>query len=220
MIGIIHERIIIHVVKELEKPLITNLSWSHDNQYLAYTFSSFDADADNDDMEVDVFECVFVLNTKNWKHDFLLEGNFEHVSFSPDDRYLGIGTRKGLIKIVELGSHKIITEFKTFGRGMRYGPYWSPDQKYIAIASYDDNVKIYDTRTYDHKVSLKGLTRQIHGLSWSPSGDFIAGCDTTGLLILWKTDSWEEFCRVKIKESTISMDWCKTKPIFSVRLNY
>jgi WD40 repeat protein len=79
-------------------------------------------------------------------------------------------------------------------RGVVSGCAISPSGDYIVSASWDQTLKVWDTRTGEERRSLRGHTGVVYACAISPAGDFIVSASRDQTLKVWDTLSGEERC--------------------------
>ncbi|WP_161977709.1 WD40 repeat domain-containing protein [Dictyobacter kobayashii] len=62
---------------------------------------------------------------------------------------------------------------------------WSPDGKFIASASADTTVRVWDATTGRTIAVYRGHTDIVYGVNWSPDGTRVASASNDGTIKLW-----------------------------------
>ena len=109
---------------------------------------------------------------------YLLSRRFSHTALSvissnagPSATQTTINNQKGLIFTGHLASVNALT--------------WSPDGKFIASASDDTFVQIFESATGTRKIIYKGHTEEVAAVAWSPDGHFIASAGQDRSVQVW-----------------------------------
>jgi ribosome assembly protein 4 len=101
-----------------------------------------------------------------------------HLSFSPDGRYVASASFDKKVKIWDGRTGKFLANF--FGHvGRAYQVCWSSDSRYIASASKDSTVKIWSSKISASEKpraleTLSGHYDEVYALDWSPNGEMVA----------------------------------------------
>jgi serine/threonine protein kinase len=63
---------------------------------------------------------------------------------------------------------------------------WSPDGTYVASASRDKTVQVWQAATGKLICSLQGHTEQVQAVTWSPGGRYLASAGDDGTVRIWE----------------------------------
>ena len=69
---------------------------------------------------------------------------------------------------------------------------FSPDGKYLASASYDNLVNVWDVEMKQTVATLRGHQSLVKGVAWDPIGKFLATQGDDKSVIIWRVDDWEK----------------------------
>lgn len=70
---------------------------------------------------------------------------------------------------------------------------WAPHDGWLASASVDNTVIIWNTQKFPEKVAvLKGHTGMVKGVTWDPVGKYIASQSDDKSLRVWRTADWQQ----------------------------
>jgi WD40 repeat protein len=62
---------------------------------------------------------------------------------------------------------------------------WSPDSRYLASASKDQTVQVWEAMTGKLLTTYRGHTAEVWKVSWSPDGKHIASVGEGGVVQIW-----------------------------------
>lgn len=96
-----------------------------------------------------------------------------HISFSPDGRYIASGSFDKKIKIWDGTTGKFINTL-TGHVGSVYQVCWSADSRILASASKDSTVKLWKPSNHHCIISLPGHSDEVYTLDWSGDGQRLA----------------------------------------------
>ena len=104
-------------------------------------------------------------------------------SFSPDGSRVAVGAGAGIIYDVETAEP--VGTLSSEGISRFYSVAWSPDGTRLATGSNDGDVRLWDARTYELIVILRGHQEYVHDVAWSPDGTQLASASGDGTVRLW-----------------------------------
>ncbi|CAO3635096.1 unnamed protein product [Cunninghamella echinulata] len=96
-----------------------------------------------------------------------------HVSFSPDGRYVASASFDNSVKLWDGVTGKFIGNLRGHV-GAVYQVCWSSDSRMLASCSKDTTLKIWDIKKMKIKMDLPGHLDEVFALDWSPGGDKMA----------------------------------------------
>jgi WD40 repeat protein len=119
------------------------------------------------------------------------------VAFSPDGQRLASASRDGSVKVWDARTGQEIFTFEG-NKNKALPPIWqdniavvafSPDGNRLASGHYDKTVRVWDARTGQEILILKGHTDfHVNGVAFSPDGRRLASASLDGIK-LWEVDS-------------------------------
>ena len=68
---------------------------------------------------------------------------------------------------------------------------FSPDGSLVATSSYDETIRLWNTRTLKHKATLIGHIDEISSIKFSPDGKTLATGSYDKIIRLWNTKNWK-----------------------------
>jgi len=81
---------------------------------------------------------------------------------------------------------------------------WSPDGRRLAASSASDGTAfVWDIDTNSRICKLNGHEGEVHGLAWSPEGNYLATCSADGTARIWRVDECTEVRVIGNHEKTI-----------------
>ena len=131
--------------------------------------------------------CLWHAQTK--KHKIIYEGPdyISSVVYSPDGRTITTGSWNGKIQVWHTitGEELVVIPTKHIG-GVESLAYSSDGQTLVSGGGYRDIiVQLWDATTGEHKITLRGHTKTVSSVVYSPDGKTIASGSTDGTLRLW-----------------------------------
>jgi ribosome assembly protein 4 len=108
-----------------------------------------------------------------------------HVSFSPDGRYLASASFDKSVKLWNGVTGQFLSSLRGHV-GRAYQVAWSADSRLLMSSSQDSTLKVWDVRTRTLKQDLPGHADEVYAVDWSPIGDRGASGGKDKMLKLWR----------------------------------
>jgi WD40 repeat protein len=112
-------------------------------------------------------------------------GGVASVVFSPDGRYLAVGTWGGSsVQLIDTSIWQVIRTFEGHTDGV-LSVAFSPDGRLLASGSRDRTIKLWEVATGQEVRSLKGHTDDVESVAFSPDGRLLASGSIDDTIKLW-----------------------------------
>jgi WD40 repeat protein len=112
-------------------------------------------------------------------------GEVESVVFSPDGRYLAVGTQGGsCVQLIDTSSWQVIRTFEGHTDGVTSVAF-SPDGRLLASGSHDETIKLWEVATGSLVRTLYGHTWVVNSVAFSPDGRLLASSSSDDTIKLW-----------------------------------
>jgi WD40 repeat protein len=111
------------------------------------------------------------------------------VAFAPDGRTFASGSHDGTVQLFEpwTGIRRGILADKAAVEAVAFGP----DGKQLAVSTHARVVKLWDVVAKEEKRVYGGLTALCKSLAFAPDGQWLAGTQPDGRVIVWNTTTGE-----------------------------
>ena len=112
------------------------------------------------------------------------------VAFSPDGHLIASGST-GQAVVWEVATGKILYTVSgvTYTEAPVTGTAFSSDGRYLATASWDKKVRLWEITTGRYIRTLQGHTGEVYAIAFSPDGESLASAAGDRTVILWTVDS-------------------------------
>ncbi|GMF38887.1 unnamed protein product [[Candida] boidinii] len=107
-----------------------------------------------------------------------------HVSFSPDGRYIASASFDNSIKLWDGRDGKFIATFRGHVAPV-YQVSWSSDCRLIVSGSKDTTLKVWDVKTRKLMVDLPGHKDEVYAVDWSVDGKRVASGGKDKMVRIW-----------------------------------
>ena len=112
-------------------------------------------------------------------------GAVASVVFSPDGRYLAVGTIGGSsVQLIDTSSWQVIRTFEGHTSGVTSVAI-SPDGRLLASGSGDGTIKLWEVATGREVRTLEGHTDWVLSVAFSPDGKLLASGSPDHTIKLW-----------------------------------
>lgn len=126
-------------------------------------------------------------------------------SFSPCGNYIALVSSN--VKLLSLNNYSVLATFSYDKYSLRNPIVFSPDSKYFATVSSDHTIIIWDIQKGITRHVLKGPTRTIESLRFSPDGNLIlSAAPSYPEIIMWDVKSGKELYKTPKSHILYQMD--------------
>ena len=120
-------------------------------------------------------------------------GKVNDLAFSADGNFMlaasGVTGLRGEAVLWNLKTGRRAQTFSEGHRDILYGAAFSPDDRLVATAGYDQRIQLWDRQTGKHLRTLKGHNGPVHGIAFSPDGTVLASAGGDAAVKLWHVTS-------------------------------
>ena len=132
---------------------------------------------------------VYLWHVQTRKRKIIYEGPdyIASVAYSPDGRTIATGSWNGKIQVWHTITGEELKAIPTKHKGGVESLAYSPNGQMIVTAGgyRDDLVQLWDATTGEHKTILRGHTKTVSSVVYSPDGKTIASGSTDGTVRFW-----------------------------------
>jgi len=109
-----------------------------------------------------------------------------HVSFSPDGKYIASASFDNSVRLWNGRTGKFIARFLGHVQDV-YMCAWSADSRLLLSASKDSTLVVWNLKTKKIKNQLPGHADEVYAVDWSPDGQKVASGGKDKVLKVWVT---------------------------------
>ncbi len=125
---------------------------------------------------------LIYVNAVAWSHD--------------GSKIAAVGIRQpktqGYLRIIDVDTGRALYQLDPNPGGFT-SVKWSPDDRFIAAGSYDQNIWIIDVQNGTHRATLSGHQATVNDIDWSPDGSkLVSSGSWDGLVILWDMTTYQK----------------------------
>lgn len=149
------------------------LTWSPDATHIAITGEAFKSE-------------LFVLNVSS-EDPPVTKGSFKStlgsVSWSPDGNFIAAGSYAHTAVVQDIKTErKLSSKLHT---GSVTAVAWSLDSSYLASASTDGSIQVWEAATGREICEYHGHSENVHEILWSSDGTYIISCGVDHTIQIW-----------------------------------
>ncbi|XP_058226713.1 topless-related protein 4-like [Rhododendron vialii] len=127
----------------------------------------------------------------NDKCDANLEDVVPCFALSKNDSYV-MSASGAKISLFNMTTFKTMTTFMPPPPAATFLAFHPQDNNIIAVGMEDSSIQIYNVRTDEVKIKLKGHQKRVTGLAFSNVLNVLVSSGADAQLCVWKTDGWEK----------------------------
>jgi WD40 repeat protein/class 3 adenylate cyclase len=155
-------------------------SFSSNNKYLLFR----ECDQWNTDDDYCDPGSAHVIDISNGKeilnHDY--EKGVNSAAFSPDNKYIAVGSREGIVSVWDVSSGKEL--YHEHYSGAVFQVDFSPDSKYVVAIIQDHTVRVIDVQQ-GKEVARVIHDGEVNSAAFSPDGKYVASAGNDGIVRVW-----------------------------------
>lgn len=151
---------------------IWSVKFSKDDNYILTSSSDYTAKIH----EIRTEKCIGV---------YVYGDELREADFSPREDLVVMVGLSGFVKIADIESEKIISEYLVHGDRINAGKF-TPDGLSIITGSGDRTIKIIDYKTGENIKTLRGHSKEVYTVDVSPDGNYIMSGGYDGMVIVWE----------------------------------
>ena len=146
--------------------------------------------------ETDLY--FYDASTKAEKYKVTFPGSVRSIAFAPGGDVIALGFAKKRLLLVDAATGREVAQLEAEPADapppsrIRYGHVaFSPDGKWLAASSYDDDIRIYDVEHRTLVKTLEGDKDRVLAFAFSPDQKQLVSCSAGKSAIVWDLESAE-----------------------------
>ncbi|CCG80887.1 Uncharacterized WD repeat-containing protein C18B5.10c [Taphrina deformans PYCC 5710] len=112
-----------------------------------------------------------------------------HVQYSPDGKFLAVGTKDETISIISVTDQKVVREWQE-KRTSIHQIVWSHSGHLLCLSTQQGTVKVFETLEWRFLHEIEGNTSSVFCLEFDPLGRYLAVGGADAIISLWDLRDW------------------------------
>lgn len=139
---------------------------------------------------------VVVRETKNWSVVRKIQTNridLVSISFRPDSKRIATASLAGPVDVWTIDGDGSETSGRSIPvpQDKRWRVGFSPDQRWLAVASWEGTIRFWDANTFQYRGTIDGNDHRVNDFSFSRDGSWLLTASESGAVRLWNLDKMQ-----------------------------